>query len=185
MNRKQQALENYLVTAARMGERAALEKLVILRSPRLMAHAVRLLGEVEAARDVVQAAWVEIIRALPKLRDPGAFLPWALRIVSRRAARVISQRQKQRRLSHDYAQETEIKIEEGGPDAVDRARVRTAIASLPPEQAATIALFYLEEMSVAAVAIATDVPVGTVKTRLMSARAKLRAILEGENHGKT
>lgn len=121
MNRKEKTLEDYLVTAARMGERDAFQKLVILRSPRLMAHAVRLLGEVEG----------------------------------------------------------------DGPDAVDRARLRAAIASLPPDQAATIALFYLEEMSVAEVVIATDVPIGTVKTRLMHARAKLRAILEGENHGKT
>ncbi|HEX5644132.1 MAG TPA: sigma factor-like helix-turn-helix DNA-binding protein [Erythrobacter sp.] len=35
-------------------------------------------------------------------------------------------------------------------------------------------------MSVAEVAIALNVPVGTVKTRLMNARRKLRTYLEGE-----
>jgi RNA polymerase sigma-70 factor (ECF subfamily) len=35
-------------------------------------------------------------------------------------------------------------------------------------------------MSVAEVAVALDVPAGTVKTRLMHARRKLRAALEGE-----
>ena len=67
------------------------------------------------------------------------------------------------------------------PDcAIDSARLRSAIAQLPPEQRSAIALFHLEEMSVAEVAVALDVHIGTVKTRLMHARRKLRGALEGE-----
>jgi RNA polymerase sigma factor (sigma-70 family) len=51
---------------------------------------------------------------------------------------------------------------------------------LPPEQRSALALFHLEEMSVAEVAVALDVPLGTVKTRLLHARRKLREALEGE-----
>jgi RNA polymerase sigma factor (sigma-70 family) len=51
---------------------------------------------------------------------------------------------------------------------------------LPPDQGSAVALFYLEEMSVAEVAVALNVPAGTVKTRLMHARRKLRAALEGD-----
>ncbi len=58
--------------------------------------------------------------------------------------------------------------------------MRRAIKTLPPEQQAAIALFYLEDMSVAEVAVALDVPAGTVKTRLMHARRKLRDALEGD-----
>ena len=65
------------------------------------------------------------------------------------------------------------------PD-LDSEKVRKAMAGLPPEQRAAIALFHLEEMSVAEVAVALDVPAGTVKTRLMNARRKLRAALEGD-----
>jgi RNA polymerase sigma factor (sigma-70 family) len=182
--RKEKALEAYLVAAARTGDKRALARLVQLRSPRLMAHAVRMLGEREGARDVVQDAWVEIMRGLGGLRDVGAFLPWALRIVSRRVARVIAHRQRDRRLAGEYAAESAADVPEAGPGAVDAARVRAAISRLPPEQGATIALFYLEDMSVAEVAMATDVAVGTVKTRLMHARAKLRRYLEGESDGK-
>ena len=46
-----------------------------------------------------------------------------------------------------------------------------------------MALFYNEELSVAEIAVAMNVPAGTVKTRLMHARAKLRAALKGEHHG--
>ncbi len=54
------------------------------------------------------------------------------------------------------------------------------MADLPPEQRATVALFYLEDMGVAEVATALNVPAGTVKTRLLHARRKLRAVLEGD-----
>ncbi len=180
---KEKALEAYLVAAARLGERASMAQLVNLRGPRLMSHAIRLLGDAEHARDVVQDAWIEILRGLGGLRDDAAFLPWALRIVTRRVARVIRSRQKDRKLAGDFAAEAETTTPEAGTNAVEAAEVRRAIASLPPDQAATIALFYLEDMSVAEVALALDVPVGTIKTRLMHARRKLRAILEREENG--
>jgi len=184
MKRQEKALEGYLVAAARAGDRRAWGRLVALRGPRLMAHAVRLLGEVEGARDVVQDAWVEILRGLAGLREVGAFLPWALRIVSRRVARVIRGRQGARRLAADYAADAEMSVPEAGPGAVDAARVRAAVAGLPADQAATVALFYLEDFSVAEVAVALDVPTGTVKTRLMHARAKLRTELERKSDGQ-
>ena len=184
MSEKDRALDAYLVASARLGDRRAMARLVRLRGPRLLAHATRLLGEREAARDVVQDAWVEILRGLKGLRDEAVFLPWALRIVTRRVAREIGRRQRGRRLAQAAAAEADPVQPEAGPDGADAARVRAAIATLPAAQAATVALFYLEDLSVAEVATALDVPVGTVKTRLMHARAKLRAQLEGRQDGQ-
>ncbi len=184
MGQKDRAFEGYLVAAARTGDARALSRLAEFRGPRLVAHAARLLGEREAARDMVQDAWIEIIRGLPSLRDDTAFLPWALRIVSRRVSREIARRQRGRRLAEAVTAETDPVVPETGPGEVDAARVRAAVATLPAPQAATVALFYLEDLSVAEVATALDVPVGTVKTRLMHARTKLRALL-GETNGQT
>ncbi len=64
--------------------------------------------------------------------------------------------------------------------AGDEERLRAAVQALPPDQRAAIALFHFEDMSIAEVAVALDVPAGTVKTRLMHARRKLRAALEGD-----
>ncbi|MAM61504.1 RNA polymerase sigma factor [Maritimibacter sp. UBA3975] len=181
MDPRIRALEAYLVASARAGDRRDLSRLVALRGDRLMAHAVRLLGDREAARDVVQEAWVEIMRGLKSLRDDHAFLPWALRIVTRRVAREIARRQRGRAVAAAWAEEAETSVDEAGPQASDAVRVRAAIATLPRDQAATIALFYLEDLTVGEVATALDVPVGTVKTRLMHSRRKLRAILEGDD----
>ncbi|MGE0179167.1 MAG: RNA polymerase sigma factor [Sphingomonas sp.] len=173
-------LHGYLAAAARVGDREALALLVRRWNGRLLVHAWRLLGDAELARDAVQDAWGEILRGMPKLADTNAFPAWAYRIVSRRAARLIGRLSRDRRLRD--AVEREPSAEAAAPDGanVDAERLRRAIVALPAEQRAAIALFHLEDMSVAEVAVALDVPAGTVKTRLMNARRKLRAALEGD-----
>ena len=170
--------DEYLAASARTGSRLALGQLAARIQPRLLGHARRLTGDTEAARDAVQEAWVEIVRGLPRLDDTTAFPAWAFRIVSRRCARWVRGQQRKRRLDAAYAAEPlAVVTADGGERASDATRMARAIAALPPDQRAAIALFYLEDLSVAEIAVALDVPAGTVKTRLMHAREKLRRIL--------
>lgn len=166
------------VADARAGDRAAFASLVARRGPRLLAHARRLSGDAEVSRDIVQDAWIAILRGLPGLRDDYAFLPWALRIVTRAVAKDIKRKVRGRALAADWgADPTVRKVQE--PVVVED--MQAALALLPPDHAAVLALFYLEDMRVAEVAIALDIPPGTVKTRLMNGRKKMRAIIDGEN----
>lgn len=176
-------LDEFLVASARTGDRAAFEQLARRWHRRLVAHAWRLLGDRDAAADAAQAAWVEIARGLSALKDEGAFGAWAYRIVSRRCARRIGAVQQERALARDLAAQPE--PDSPQPDAgaeADSRRLRAAIQALPAGQRAAVALFHFEDMSIAEVAVALDVPAGTVKTRLMHARRSLRAVLEGEDH---
>jgi RNA polymerase sigma factor (sigma-70 family) len=177
--RAARVLDEYLVAAARLGDRRAFTMLAGRWQGKLVAHAWRLTGDAEAARDAVQAAWVDIVRGIRRLHDERAFPVWAYRIVSRRCAGLIKAAVRGRELGQALAELAEEDPAEPA-DTLDRARVRAAIATLPPGQKSAIALFYLEEMSVAEVAVALNIPAGTVKTRLMHARNKLRAALEGD-----
>jgi len=176
---KGRLLDAYLVASARLGDRHALGILVRRWNGKLTAHAWRLLRDEEGAKDAVQEGWAEVLRGLSRLRDDGAFAAWAYRIVSRRCARHIGRLRAERRLAQDMAAGP---AEEGisEPSSLDVEVVRKAIAALPREQQAAVALFYLEDMSVAEVAVALDVPAGTVKTRLMHARRRMRGALEGD-----
>ncbi|MEP2705988.1 MAG: RNA polymerase sigma factor [Roseibium sp.] len=180
---KLKALEALLVLDAKTGDLKAIDGLVRLRGDRLFAHAARLAGDREAAQDIVQEAWIQIIHGLPRLANESAFLPWALCIVSRRVAAFIKTRQKDRKLAEDLEPESQKVFQPSTDTALDAERVHSALRYLPPAQHATVALFYLEDMGVADVAKAMDVPVGTVKTRLMTARSTLRKLLEGEQDG--
>lgn len=184
MRRESRILEDYLVASARLNDKQAFARLVALRGPRLLSHATRLLGNREEARDAVQESWVDIYRGLPGLRDPMSFPAWATRIVTRKCARLIKGNVSRRKLEQELVLESGVLSHTATSDfasASDAQKVRAAIEALPPAHGAAIALFYLEDMSVADVAVALDVPVGTIKTRLMHARAKLKDILKGES----
>ncbi|AZU03344.1 ECF subfamily RNA polymerase sigma-24 factor [Glycocaulis alkaliphilus] len=173
------ALDAFLAAAARAGDRDAMRQLATRWYPLLTAHAWRLTGDHELAADAVQEAWLEILRGLGGLRDDHAFAAWAYRITTRRCARLIARRQSDRRLARAVEAEPREPGAEDTHDEGDGARVKRAMADLPPDQRAAMALFHLQGLSVAETAIALDVPAGTVKTRLMHARRKLRDSLEG------
>ena len=179
LHSQSRALDALLVRCAKMGDRAAFSTLAKRWMPKLTGHAYRLLGDREQALDCVQDAWADIVKGLPKLTHDHAFPVWALRIVSRRCAKLISKLRSDRALKADIEQELASAPQSTSPAFVDGDAVRKAIANLPAGQRAAIALFYLEDFSVADIAAALDVPAGTVKTRLMHARKSLRAQLEG------
>jgi RNA polymerase sigma-70 factor (ECF subfamily) len=173
-------LDEYLVVSAKGGDREAFELLARRWHKKLVAHAWRLTGNQEAAKDATQTGWTDIAGGIRQLQDERAFPAWAYRIVSRACARQVGSLVRQRQLEAALASEPQPRgPTEGCP--LDKNALRAAIAKLPPEQRAAVALFHFEELSVAEVAVALHVPVGTVKTRLMHARLKLRAALEGED----
>lgn len=175
-------LDEYLAASARAGDRKAFGRLAERWQPKLVAHAYRLIGDVETARDVAQDAWADIAKNLRRLDDVRVFPAWAFRIVTRRAADVIRRNQKQRKIVNAYGLENQHNDEsaEVMEARSGDGRLREAISALPRDQRAAIALFYNQDLSVAEIAAALGVPAGTVKTRLMHGRRKLRAALEGE-----
>ncbi|MCW9033663.1 MAG: sigma-70 family RNA polymerase sigma factor [Rhodospirillales bacterium] len=177
--------ESYLVSCAQLGDRVAQEQLVNRYQKKFHSHACRLLGDVEQTRDAVQDGWVEIVRNLPKLKDESAFQAWAFRIITRKCTQLIGRLQKNRRILAGVLSEPakENRTVDDIEQAVNRTSIHEALANLPIEHRVTTALFYLEELSIAEVAIVLEIPMGTVKSRLMHARKRLRVALEGDDNG--
>jgi RNA polymerase sigma-70 factor (ECF subfamily) len=57
-------------------------------------------------------------------------------------------------------------------------RVAEAVEALPDDERETLLLFAWEELSYQSVAEALELPIGTVRSRLNRARARLRELLE-------
>ncbi|WP_202845139.1 sigma-70 family RNA polymerase sigma factor [Luteimonas saliphila] len=178
--------DEYLAASARAGDRAAWERLVARWHPRLLRHAWRLTGHPEQARDAVQDAWLEILRGLRTLDDVAAFPAWALRIVTRRCQRMFRDAGCERAGLAGFAMDPTLAqaLEPSGETAAELRNVLGAMAGLPAQQRAALSLYYLEHLGVAEIAVALDIPPGTVKTRLMHARRKIRARLEGTDDGQ-
>ena len=179
----ERVFDEYLAAAAQAGDRRSFDRLAKRWGPKLLAHAWRLTGDHEVARDVAQESWCDIAKALPGLNDVVTFPAWAYRIVTRRAADSVRRSVRERKGMVEFSAEPTVtaQMTTAMEAKADARPLNRAMAGLPMEQRAAIALHYAEGFSVAEIAVALSVPAGTVKTRLMHARRKLREALEGGN----
>lgn len=185
MTDKDRLYDEYLVTAARAGDRDALGRLIRRFHPRLVRHAARLTGDAALADDIAQETWEQILHGLPGLDDARAFPAWAYRIASRRSARAVDRLVRQRRLNTELAQDEAARTVRPADAAPERREdfgaVMKIAATLSGPQRAALALFYLEDMSIVEISAALAIPEGTVKTRLMLARNRIRDALKGDD----
>src|SRR5262245_12954895 len=77
---RQQIQERLLVLCAQEGNREAFSRLVDLYDRRLLYFIRRILGDTDAALDVLQSVWLIVHRQLRKLRATDAFRVWLYRI---------------------------------------------------------------------------------------------------------
>lgn len=174
-------LDELLVFQCQDGDGNAFKTLIERWQPRLSRLAWRLTGEREAARDIVQDAWLAIVRGLRRLDDPARFRSWAYRIVSNKCADWTRRRVVLRNAAQDM-KASAARVLDGRSNDEDSAdevsQMRHALARLPDDQRAILALHYLDGMRMAQIARVLGVPQGTVKSRLHHARNRLRQSME-------
>lgn len=179
---QEEILDELLILGTQSGDQHAWRQLVERWHARLLSHALRLLGRPDAAADVTQEAWLSMVRSIQGLEDPARFRPWAFRIVANKAADWV----RNRRVERDQlgVQETlDSRVIDTSVPVVDetkekKERLRRAIRQLPPEKRHLISMYYLEQMSLADIADALRVPLGTIKSRLHAIRQELKEQLE-------
>jgi RNA polymerase sigma-70 factor, ECF subfamily len=174
------AVDEYLVLLAQAGNREAFGRLTARWTPKLLAFAARSTGNVESAKDAVQETWESALRALGRLEDPARFPAWLYAIAARKCTDALRAKYRSKRVAN-AVEHSAVLEEPRAPDADARLDLAAALQRLPSEQRVAVSLLYGEDMSVAEIAAVTGVPVGTVKSRLSSARHALREYIEGEN----
>lgn len=164
------ALDVYQVGLAIEGDRAAFESLYRRWHPRLLRLARRLTRHPDEALDVLQEAALTIARDIHKLRDPARFSPWAYTIIRRRAADHIGKAV--RRREHESA------LVQDDIDAAEdeNLSLRQALLRLSETDRLMLTLFYLDGLRGTEMAAALGIPLGTLKSRLFTARQKLKSI---------
>jgi len=181
MRTPEDIFDELLVMRCQDGDRESLTELVHRWQPRLLCHAMRFTREHEAAADVVQEAWLAIVRGIRNLDDPACFPPWAYRIVTNKCADWIRGRRRERASTVPLAAEPAARQSPAENAQEDVSDVREAIKQLPPDQRAILSLCYIEELSIRNIAEALSLPAGTVKSRLHYARSRVKEAIERRN----
>ena len=158
-----------LVMAAQDGNQVALEKLVSFWQKKLWQYVFRLTTDVHASWDITQQCWLEIIKGLKKLRDPKNFKAWAYRIATNRSMDWLRDKKKNQHMNLES-------IEVDSYQKEDDLQVKEIVQKLKSDSRVILSLHYFEQLSISEISIAMNIPPGTVKSRLFTAREELKQL---------
>lgn len=162
--------EYELVRRAAGEDLAAFGVLVRAHEARLRSYLRRLAGD--EADDLAQEALLAAWRSLGKWRGEGRFAHWLKAIATRR---FLDRCRKAGQEPIDTADVPELQTE----DLEQRLAINRALSSLPPRERAAALLVFAEGHSHGEAAAAMAVPLGTLKSLVARARARLAPLLEG------
>jgi RNA polymerase sigma-70 factor (ECF subfamily) len=179
--------EQTLIQAAQRGDLDAFNELVLRYQQQAYNVAYRIMGDSHAASDATQEAFISAYRAIDKYRG-GSFRAWLMRIVTNACYDELRRRKRRPTSSLDALYVTDTapgdSLVNGGesPEAyaqrqeLNRA-LHAGLQSLPHEQRVALVLSDVQGYNYQEIAEITDVSLGTVKSRISRARAKMRDFL--------
>ena len=160
-----------LARRAALGERAALETLLARHVDQIHAVCRRVLGHPEDALDATQEALIAITRGINRFDGRSRFTTWMYRVATN-AALDEARRRRRRPIASERA--GDIASVADPTAAVDaRLDVDAALATLPPDYRAAVALRDLAGLDYAEIAAVLRIPIGTVRSRIARGRATL------------
>jgi RNA polymerase sigma-70 factor (ECF subfamily) len=169
-----------LVRRAQAGDRIAFGRLVEQFQRTVHAIGLRRLGNPSEAVELTQEVFLHVMRRIGQLREPERFAGWLRQVTVRMAINRAT-----RRVAPACVETVVLEAacaEHEGPLAELIARERAhrlweALAELKPLDREALLAFYIQGESLLAISERLDVPIGTVKRRLHTARKRLKAAL--------
>lgn len=173
-----------LLDAARAGEAAAVDELLARHEHHVYRFGLRMCGDEEAARDVLQETLIAAFKGLPEFRGEAELSTWLFRI-----ARSFCLKARRRHVgepahpaSIDAPEVCALPSNDPAPDARAHAHeigdaLQAAISALPARSREVVILKDVEGLSAEDVAQVLGEDVAAVKSRLHRARLELRGHL--------
>jgi len=171
-----------IIDRARRGDQEAFSELVTRYKGHIFRHAFGMLGDRGEAEDAAQETFIKAYLALGKLDEVHAFSSWLMRIASNLCKDKLKQRTKAIEIK-EMPDETTPDLSASDPYL--KVSMKEALARLSVDHREILLLHDVQGFRYEEIAEWTGIPIGTVKSRLFSARMSLRKIWnrgEGEQH---
>lgn len=164
-----------IVKAVVNGDRAAYAKLVERYEHSVRAVATRILGDVHAAEDAAQEAFVKAYEKLGSLRKGSAFGGWLLKIARNEALTIVRRRSYNREKVN--LDELHVPSRDGQLDDESQILLK-AVTKLPKHERNVIMLRHFTGHTIRDISEITGRSVGTITKQLSRAHARLRRQLK-------
>ena len=179
--------EESLIHQAQQGDIVAFNRLVLQYQEMVFNVAYRIMGDPAVAEDVAQETFITAYQSLRTFRG-GSFKSWLIRVATNRCYDELRRRKRRPQTSLDEIMDENesfafLRSPGEGPEA-HQQRVELALVierclkELPDDQRIVTVLGDVEGYDYQEIATITRVSLGTVKSRLSRARAKLRDCLQ-------
>lgn len=181
LDRRSRTQDEWIALRCQAGEQSAFEDLVALMERPLLYYATKLTGTPETALDVLQDVWMKVFRGIGRLKNPGSLRPWLYRITHGIAVDRIRQHVSMEKAEEAHAagfHEADLSFTED-----DAAAIHDALNELGPKHREVLVLFFLEDFSLAEIAMIVGGSEGTVKSRIHYAKRAMKELLSGGGYG--
>ncbi len=136
----------------------------------------------DVAEDLTQQTFEAIVAGRDQFRGDAAFRTYLFAVARKKLYSYLRRHTRAQRRVGDVAEISVAAVTGASPSTIAAAReeqriLLMALRRLPVSMQVALELFYWEQMSVTEIAKVLDVPVGTVKSRIQRARARLEALI--------
>ena len=166
------ASDDALISAARTGSSQAFSRLVERHQQAVRAFLRRACGDAALADDLAQETFLAAWSRIRGFDGRSTFRSWLCGIAYKKHLGDRRSTARSLRRDGDWAQAQAMAARQSD-SADDRMTLQTAMADLPGEQRAAVALCLAADFSHAEAAAALGLPLGTVKSHVTRGRAKL------------
>lgn len=161
-------IEN-LVNSAKNGDKDSFVLLVKKYEKAMYFVAKTYLSDDHDCSDAISEAILNSYKSLKKLKDPTAFKSWLMKILVNEAKKISLQ--KGSVLVSEIAEVSVIQ------DDYNTIEIMQLVKMLDSDLSTVLILFYFEDFKVSEISSILNIPEGTVKSRLSTARKKISEIL--------
>jgi RNA polymerase sigma-70 factor (ECF subfamily) len=180
----QNLIEKEIIENCRNGSLHDFRELIKLTSPFAFSVSFRILGDEEAAKDIVQETMITLWETIKKLKSPETFMSWLYRIVVNKCYDQLRKRKRNPEFSADDRTWVLLsnKISENpssGFENKETAQIINLLTNkLSPKQRTVFVLSDLEEMSNEEISLITGMSRTNVKANLYYARKRIGEMIQ-------
>ena len=170
-----------LVIKIQNGDKSAFDELYKLTSERAYFVALEFIKNNQDAEDILQESYIKALSKINELDKPESFSSWLNQIVANKSKDFLKKKKPMLFEAEENEvfeilpdEDTSFSPEENLDQTELQKAVMEVLDELSEEKRACVLMMYFEELSVGEIAETLEIPEGTVKTRLFSARKDLK-----------